>query len=288
MKILFALLWLIRLLPMPLIGALAWGLGNIAWALAADRRRVGLINLRRCFPEMTDAERHRLLRRNFRYMMRLMLEYGVVWWSSAKRLDRLVTIKNLHYVTDLRNQGRDVILFYPHFVGFEMCVFALNQHLPLVSVYSAQKNDTLDAQIYRGRQRYNNAYIVSRQEGLRPIIKAMRKDHAPFLYLPDQDYGARDSIFVKFFGIDTATITGLSRISQLARAAVVPAIARRVGNRCELEFYPPWDDFPSDDVVADTQRMNSFLEERIREQPDQYFWLHKRFKTRPQGEESFY
>ena len=221
-------------------------------------------------------------------MMRLALEYGVVWWSSAKRLDQLVTIKNLHYVTDLREQGQDVILFYPHFVGFEMCVYALNQHLPLVSVYSQQKNDAMDAQIYKGRQRYNNAYIVSRQEGLRPIIKAMRKDHVPFLYLPDQDYGARDSIFVKFFGIDTATITGLSRISQLAHARVVPTIARRVGNRCELEFYPPWENFPSDNVVADTQRMNTFLEQRIREQPEQYFWLHKRFKTRPEGQASFY
>ncbi|MBV8047975.1 MAG: lipid A biosynthesis lauroyl acyltransferase [Paludibacterium sp.] len=288
MKIAFALLWLIRLLPMPVIGALAWVLGSIAWLLAAERRRVGLTNLRLCFPDLTDAERHRLLRRNFRYMMRLMLEYGVVWWSSAERLDRLVTIKNLHYVSDLRAQGKNVILFYPHFVGFELCVFALNQYLPLVSVYSAQKNRVLDAQIYQGRQRYNNAYIVSRQEGLRPIIKAMRKDHAPFLYLPDQDYGPRDSIFVKFFGIDAATITGLSRISQLAQAAVVPAIARRVGNRCELEFYPPWEDFPSDDVVADTQRMNDFLEARVREQPDQYFWLHKRFKTRPEGEARYY
>lgn len=288
MKFVFALLWLIRLLPMPVIGALAWILGSLAWLLAGERRRVGQTNLRLCFPEMSSAERNRLLRRHFRYMMRLLLEYGVVWYSSAERLDRLVTIKNLHYVTDLREQGRDVILFYPHFVGFELCVFALNQHLPLVSVYSAQKNEAMDAQIYRGRQRYDNAFIVSRQEGLRPIIKAMRKGHVPFLYLPDQDFGERDSVFVKFFGIDTATITGLSRISQLARAAVVPAIARRVGNRCELEFYPPWEDFPSDDAVADTQRMNTFLEARIREQPDQYFWLHKRFKTRPQGQPSVY
>jgi len=288
MKLVFALLWVIRLLPMALIGALAWLLGSVAYLLATDRRYVGLTNLRACFPELTEAERRSMLRANFRYMMRLALEYGVVWWSSAQRLARLVTIKNLHYVTDLRERGEDVILFYPHFVGFEMCVYALNQSLPLVSVYSQQKNEAMDAQIYQGRQRYNNAYIVSRQEGLRRIIKAMRKNHTPFLYLPDQDYGARDSIFVKFFGIDTATITGLSRISQLARAKVVPAIARRVGNRCELEFFPAWDNFPSDDVVADTQRMNSFLEQRIREQPEQYFWLHKRFKTRPEGQPKFY
>jgi Kdo2-lipid IVA lauroyltransferase/acyltransferase len=288
MRVAFALLWLIRFLPMPAIGALSWLFGSVAYALAAERRRVGMTNLRLCFPDMPNAERRRLLRRHFRHMLRLVLEYGVVWWSPAERLDRLVNIKNLHYVTDLRERGEDVILFYPHFVGFEMCVYALNQYIPLVSVYSQQKNDLLNDQIYQGRQRYNNAFIVSRQEGLRPIIKAMRKDHAPFLYLPDQDYGPRDSIFVTFFGNEAATITGLSRISKLARAKVVPAIARRVGNRCELEFYPPWEDFPSDDVTADTQRMNTFLEARIREQPDQYFWLHKRFKTRPEGQAKIY
>ncbi|MCP1290843.1 lipid A biosynthesis lauroyl acyltransferase [Chromobacterium sp. S0633] len=288
MKFAFALLWLIRLLPMWAIGLLARGLGNVAYCLARDRRRVGMINLRLCFPEMPVTERRRLIRRNFQHMIRMVLEYGVVWWSSAARIDKLVEIKNLHYVTELRERGEDVILFYPHFIGFEMCVYSLNQHIPLVSVYSHQKNEALDRQIYQGRQRYDNAYIVSRQEGLRPIIKAMRKDHAPFLYLPDQDFGVRDSVFVDFFGVKAATITGLSRISKLARAKVVPAIARRVGDRFELEFYPPWDDYPSEDVEADTRRMNAFLEQRVLEIPDQYFWLHKRFKSRPQGEARFY
>lgn len=288
MRFAFALLWLIRLLPMALIGALAWVFGYLAYLIAGERRRVGMINLGLCFPEMSIQAKKRLIRTNFRYMMRMVLEYGVVWWSSAARLRKLVTIKNLHYVTDLRERGEEVILFYPHFVGFEMCVYALNQYLPLVSVYSHQKNRAMDDQIYRGRQRFNNVYIVSRQEGMRTIIKAMRKDHAPFLYLPDQDYGPRDSTFVKFFGIDAATINGLPRVAQLAHAKVVPAIARRVGNRCELEFYPPWDNYPSGDLSVDTRHMNAFLEERIREIPEQYFWLHKRFKTRPEGQARFY
>lgn len=288
MKIAFALLWLIRLLPMWAIGLLADTIGLVAYHLAADRRKVGLTNLRLCFPQMTEAERIKLVKANFGFMIRLALEYGVAWWSSAERIRKLVTIKNLHIVEELRAKGEDVILFYPHFVGFEMCVFALNQVLPLVSVYSQQKNDTLDAQIYAGRQRYDNCYIVPRNEGLRSIIKAMRKEHTPFLYLPDQDFGARDSVFVKFFEKDAATITGLSRISKLAKTRVVPLIARRVGNRFELEFYPAWENYPTEDIVADTRRMNAFLEERIREIPSQYFWLHKRFKTRPEGEERIY
>lgn len=288
MKIAFVLLWLIRLLPMWAIGLLADVIGFVAYHLAADRRKVGLTNLRLCFPDMSEDERTRLIKQNFAYMIRLALEYGVAWWSSAERIRKLVTIKNLHIVEELRAKGEDIILFYPHFVGFEMCVFALNQVLPLVSVYSQQKNDALDAQIYAGRQRYNNCYIVPRNEGLRSIIKAMRKEHTPFLYLPDQDFGVRDSVFVKFFEKDAATITGLSRISKLARARVVPLIARRVGHRFELEFYPAWENYPTDDVVADTRRMNAFLEERIREIPAQYFWLHKRFKNRPEGEARIY
>ena len=115
------------------------------------------------------------------------------------------------------------------------------------------------------------------------------KDHTPFLYLPDQDFGARDSVFVPFFGVPTATITGMSRIARLTRARVVPVIPRRISAaQYELECFPAWDDFPSGDETEDARRMNAFIEERVREQPEQYFWLHKRFKTRPEGEPPFY
>ncbi|TCW29578.1 lipid A biosynthesis lauroyl acyltransferase [Gulbenkiania mobilis] len=288
MKLAFALLWLIRLLPMPVIARLGDLLGLLAYLLAGERRRVGLINLRLCFPEWSEAKRRRVLRHHFGMMMRLLLEYGIVWWSSPERLRRLVRVKNLHYLTELRDRGEDVILFYPHFTGFELCALRLNLEVPLVSVYSHQKNPALDRQIYRGRNRFNRAFIVSRQEGLRPIVKAMRAEHSPFLYLPDQDFGPRDSLFVDFFGVKAATVPGLSRISKLARAKVVPAIARRVGSTLELELYPAWDNFPTDDAEADTRRMNAFLEARILETPEQYFWLHKRFKTRPQSEARFY
>ncbi|RXZ44861.1 lipid A biosynthesis lauroyl acyltransferase [Crenobacter cavernae] len=288
MKFVFAFLWGVRFLPIPLLHLLAELLGTLAWIAARERRRVGMVNVGLCFPELTLGQRRRLVRANFVQMLRLMLEYGICWYASAERIQKLVKLKNLDYVTDLREAGHDVIVFYPHFTAFEMGCFRLNQDLPLVSVYSHQKNAELDAAIYRHRQRYDNVKIVSRQESLRSIIKAMKADHTPFLYLPDQDFGPRDSLFVKFFNTDAATIPGLARIARLANARVVPAIARRVGFRFEVEFYPAWDNFPSDDVVADTRRMNAFLEDRIRECPEQYFWLHKRFKTRPEGEARFY
>lgn len=288
MKFVLALLWLLRLLPVSVLHALAWCLGQVLYLLARERRRVGLINLRLCFPDMSLAERRRLIRRHFAEMMKLVLEYGIVWWSSPARLRRLVEIRGLEHIQRLREQGEDVVLFYPHFVSFEICALRLNLEMPLVSVYSHQKNETLDAQFYRGRNRFDNAYIVSRQESLRSIIKAMRKEHTPFLYLPDQDFGPRDAIFVNFFATEAATITGLSRIAGIAKARVVPAIARRVGNRFVLEIHPPLEDFPSADLAADTRRMNAFLEQRILETPEQYFWLHKRFKTRPPGQARFY
>ncbi|NDV12005.1 lipid A biosynthesis lauroyl acyltransferase [Crenobacter caeni] len=288
MKLFFALLWLLHWLPLSLIATISRGLGQLLYYAAGNRRRVGLTNLERCFPAMPQAERKRLLKRHFGHMAQLLLEYGVCWWASPERIKRLVRVHNLDRLTGLQAAGEDVIIFYPHFVGFELAALRLNLEMPLVSVYSHQKNQSMDKMIYAGRNRFDNAFIVSRQESLRAIIKAMRADHAPFLYLPDQDFGRRDSIFVPFFGVQAATVPGLSRIAGLAKARVVPVIPRRVAGGLEVDVYPAWDNFPSGDIEADTRRMNEFLEQRVLEMPEQYFWLHKRFKTRPEGEPPFY
>jgi KDO2-lipid IV(A) lauroyltransferase len=131
--------------------------------------------------------------------------------------------------------------------------------------------------------------LFSRQDGIRPVVRAVRSG-LPLYYLPDMDLGSRDSVFVPFFGVPAATVTGLSRIARLAGAVVVPAVTRQLpgAGGYVLKFYPAWTDFPTDDLAADVRRMNEFIEERVREMPDQYFWLHKRFKTRPPGEEKFY
>jgi KDO2-lipid IV(A) lauroyltransferase len=116
------------------------------------------------------------------------------------------------------------------------------------------------------------------------------REGLPFYYLPDMDFGARDSVFVPFFGVPTATITGLSRIARLAGAAIVPVLTQQLpgGRGYVLRFYPAWDRFPTDDPEADARRMNAFIEERVREMPEQYHWLHKRFKTRPAGSPRVY
>lgn len=289
MKFAFFILYLIQLLPFRLIHKLADFVGFLAYYAVKPRRKVGEINLRKCFPEWSGSERTAVLKRHFQHMAKLMLEYGLYWYAPAGRLRRFVRYQDKHHLDNALAGGEKVILLYPHFTAFEMAVYTLNQDVPLTSMYSHQKNQAMDEQILKGRHRYNNVFLIGRTEGLRAIIKQMRKSSAPFLYLPDQDFGRNDSIFVNFFGIPTATIAGLSRIAGLTGAKVIPAIpVREADNTVTLRFYPAWENFPTESAEADTQRMNDFIEARVREYPEQYFWLHKRFKTRPEGEPGFY
>lgn len=289
MQLAFFILNIIRLFPRSLVLCLARVLGRVAYYAVIPRRRVGQINLLHCYPNWSQKQRDALLKRHFYHMALLVLEYGLYWYAPAHTIKKLVVYQDKHHLDNLLNKNEKIILLYPHFTAFELAVYALNQDVPLTSVYAHQKNKQLDARILKGRQRYQNVFLVGRTEGLRAVIRQIRRHHAPFLYLPDQDFGAKDSVFVDFFGVSTATITGLGRIAKMTGAKVVPAIPTRLDDgRVNLRFYPAWTDFPSGDDVVDAQRMNEFIEARVREQPEQYFWLHKRFKTRPQGETSFY
>ncbi|MEW5943251.1 MAG: lipid A biosynthesis acyltransferase [Pseudomonadota bacterium] len=282
-----ALVWLLHFLPLPLLAPLGQGLGMLLYWFGRERRRVARINLRACFPELPDGERERLLRRHFRAFGRALLERGILWWSSGARIRKLVRIEGLEHWQKVKD--RPVIWLAPHFVGLDMGGVRLTCEFPLVSMYSRQKNPVFDAVLLRSRTRFGTSVLASRQQGLRPVVKAMREG-LPFYYLPDMDFGPRDAVFVPFFGVPAATITGLSRLAKMTGAAVVPAVTRQLpgGAGYVLRFHPAWDNFPGADIEADTRRMNAFIEERVLEMPEQYFWLHKRFKTRPPGEPRFY
>lgn len=285
----FAFLWCFRLLPLSVQRAFTYVLSYPAYFLARSRRKVGLKNLELAFPDSDILWRKKIIRQNMEHMLNLLFEYGTAWYSSEKTIQSRVTINNLDIILNLQKAGQRVIVFYPHFTGLELGLYGLNPHLPLVSIYSKQKNPIFDRAIYKGRHRYGKVFLVSRQESLRGIVKAIKQYNAPLCYLPDQDFGAEASIFVPFFGVEnTATITGLPRLAKLADALVVPVIATRTRQGITVDCYPAWDNYPTDDVVADTRRMNAFLEARILENPSQYFWLHKRFKSRPTGEAYFY
>jgi len=281
------LLWLLHCLPYRAQAALARGLGGLLYYLAAERRRVGDINLRLCFPQWPEAERRRVLKSHFRAFTQAALERGFLWWASREELMQKIRFEDLHHWRGEADQA--TILFAPHFVGLDAAGTRIVCEFPGASVYSMQKNRKLDAKMRQGRERFGNATLFSRQDGIRPVIRALR-DVKMLYYLPDLDYGPRDAVFVPFFGVATATITGLSRLAAVGRARVVPCVTRQLahGEGYVVRFYPPWENFPSGDETADARRMNAFIEERVREMPEQYFWLHKRFKTRPPGEARFY
>ena len=281
-------MWLMRLLPLSVLAALGSAFGMLLYAFAAERRRVCDTNLRCCFPRMEDAERGALNRSHFRVVGRSVLERGILWWSARERIERLVQVKNIGHLEKARGAG-PVILLVPHFVGLDAGYSRLTCLFDLTSLYAMQKSAVMNRALLAGRTRFGDQRLFSRQDGIRPALTAM-KQARPLYSLPDMDYGRRDAVFVDFFGVPAATITGLSRIARTAGALVVPCVTtmRPGGRGYEIRFYPAWDNFPGNDVSADTRRMNAFIEERVREMPAQYFWTHKRFKTRPQGETKWY
>lgn len=279
--------WLIHFLPFPVIVAIGNGLGILAYPFAVERRRVGMINLKLCFPEMSDDARKKLVRAHFKMFMRGLIERSILWWSSAERINSLIRIEGVEHFEAIKDKPS--ILLTPHFVGMDAGGQWIAQHTDTVCMYANQKNRYLTELLLKKRARFRDQHLYSRQEGLRPILKGMRKG-MPFVYPPDQDQGIKDGAFIPFFGVPAATMTSLPRIAQMTGAKVVPSITRLLpgGEGYVLTFYPAWENYPSGDDVADARRMNAFIEDRIREMPEQYFWLHKRFKTRPEGEARFY
>ncbi len=278
-----ALIWLLHFLPLPLLARIGEGFGWLLYVLGRERRRVARVNLRLCFPGLPEGERERRVQAAFRNFGRSLLERGLAWWASPARLKRLVRVEGMEHLAAL--DGRPVILLAPHFVGLDMGWTRLTLERPLASMYSHQKDPLFDRRMLAGRSRFHAPVLVSRQEGLRPVLRAM-KDGRPFYYLPDLDYGPKDALFVPFFGVPAATVTALPRLAALAGAVVVPCVTRMEpgGRGYTVTVHPSWETYPTDDLAADVRRMNAFIESQVEILPDQYFWLHKRFKTRPAGE----
>lgn len=282
-----AAIWGLHFLPLPVLAPLGEALGMLFYAFGRERRRVCLLNLERCLPALAATERAALARRHFRAVGRSLLERGILWWAPRARILQMVQLVGFDNLRSLA--GHPVILLAPHFVSLDVGFARLACEIDLVSIYANQKSKVMNQMLFTGRTRFGRQRLYSRQEGVRPALAAL-KEGLPFYYLPDQDYGPKDAIFVPFFDVPAATITGLSRLARLAGARVVPCVTHMLpgGEGYVLTCYPAWKDFPGEDVALDTRRMNAFVEERVREMPDQYFWTHKRFKTRPAGEAKWY
>lgn len=280
-----ALFWLLHFLPLPLLAAIGTGLGRLLMLFGRQRRAIVALNLAWCFPELDEAARHDLARRHFQALGRSILERAIFWWSSRQRLEKLIQVQGGEHLQAQLAAGRPVILLAAHFIGLDAGGIAIAMRHDVVNIYARQSNPLFNRLLLRGRRRFGNQLLLSRQDGARATIKAM-KSGRPLYYLPDLNAHRREAIFVPFFGIPAATITGLPRLARAAGAAVLPCVTRMLpgGEGYRLEIGEPWADFPTDDVVADTTRMNVWLESVIRTMPEQYHWVHRRFKTRPPGE----
>ena len=286
-RLLFGLMWLVHWLPLGVLAAIGNAAGSIAYRLMPARRRVARINLEKCFPQMQADERERLARAHFRIFLRAFIEHALLWWASRERIRRLIRVEGLERLQQFA--GRPVILLAPHFVGLDAAYTRLGSEICIAGLYARQKNRFYDALLLRGRTRFGLSRAIPRQDGVRAVIASIRTG-VPFYYAPDQDFGRRDAVFVPFFGVSAATITGVSRLAKLTGASVVPCVARMLprGAGYLVSVLPALENFPSSDIKADTRRVNAFIEEQVLTMPEQYFWMHKRFKTRPPGEAPFY
>ena len=288
-RALLALLWLLHLLPLALQAALGRGLGRLGWHVVGSRRRVALRNLELCFPELSAAERERLAREHFRWLGRSLLERGLLWYASPERLRRLIRVEGDVHLAE--RSDRPVMWLAPHFMALDVAGASvlLFQKRKGISIYQAQSDPVMDAALRRGRLRLGNAEIFSRDQAGKALVRAIRKGDG-FFNLPDMDFGTRDAAFVPFFGVPAVTLLAPSRLAKALNMIVQPVVAEILpgGQGYRVRFEAPWSDFPTDDPVADSARMNRWIESEIRRNPAQYLWVHRRFKTRPPGEPSLY
>ncbi len=212
-RLVVGILWLLHFLPLGALAAVGNTLGRLAFWLIPERRRVTRVNLEKCFPQMAPEARERLARAHFRAVTRSLVEHALLWWAPEARIRRLIRVEGLEHLTAPR--AEPLILFVPHFVGLDACGTRLALECDAVAIYSAQKNAVFERLFAYGRGRFGNQRQVSRQEGVRTAIRSMVREKRPFFYLPDQDYGPRDALFVPFFGVQAATVPGLSRIARL-------------------------------------------------------------------------
>ena len=284
------LLWLVHGLPLGVQAALGRGLGAVLHAFAGRRRRIALRNLELCRPDWPLAKRQALVRDHFGWLGRSLLERGLLWYAPGERLKQLIHVEG--EVDFAEKHPGPVMWLVPHFMGLDVAGMAsqLFQTRQVASIYQRQSNAVFDDAMKKGRLRFGRAEIFSRHEKALRLVRAIKRG-AVFLNLPDMDFGAKDAAFVPFFGVPAATLLAPARMAASLKLTVQPVVAEMLpgGQGYRVRFLPPWTDFPGDDdEVAATRRINAFIESEIERLPAQYLWVHRRFKTRPEGSAGLY
>lgn len=278
------LLAVLARLPRRLLCGLAPVLGALLRQGSAKRRRIVAVNLSLCFPQWSAAQREALLREYFRYSAQCLLDYGLLWFGSARQHARRIHIEGEEHYLRLRALGTPVILLAPHTLALDHGGLRMSQCHDGVSFAKPMRNPVVEWINHRSRTRYSGDIFV-REQGLRPAIREIRKGRF-FYYLPDEDLGLEGAVFAEFFGVPKATLTALGRLARLTGSAVLPSFAYydAARDRYVLRLWPPLASFPSDASEKDARAMNAAIEEAIAVSPAQYFWSLRLFRTRPEGE----
>jgi len=272
--------------PRPAMCLLSGMIGRLVYVLVRRRRRIALTNLSIAFPDQSAAEREAIAKRHYKAFVISLIDRFALWEGPVKQLEHMVRVSGWTHLEEARAAG-PLIVLAPHFLGLDAGGLYLSSKMPVVSVYAQQKSQALTDAMTAGRGRFPDTSLVLRNEGLRAVLRHVKQGKVLYL-LPDMDLGSRDAVFVPFFGLDAATVTTVSRLARMTGAQVLPTVTRLQGDVYHLEIFEPWRDLSSLTAEAAAARMKAFIEARVREDPHQYLWTHRRYKTRPSGEPSVY
>lgn len=273
-------------LPAKLQNLLGMLLGQILRPFMSGRAKIVMRNLALCFPEKTLAERKALADKVLLNSGMMMIETAISWWASDKQLKKRVTYQGLEHLEAAKAEGKGVVLLTGHFTSMELGGRLIMLQTPAYVMFRHLKNPLFNAVMIRSRTHHSEGIVM--RDDVRAMLRALKKNKVVW-YAPDQDFGPRNSIFAKFFGVTAATIPATARMVKMTGAKVVPFVPRRnQDGSYHIEIFPAWDGYPTGNEIDDAQRVNDWIELQIRSMPEQYFWLHRRFKTQPDGKGALY
>ena len=279
-----SLMWLMAQLPLRLQWWLGRGLGSAAYRLAPRRRHITEVNIRLCFPELSPTAQQSLVRRSFEANGIGLLEVGLAWFRNPARFQAITQVHGLEHLEAALQKGKGVLLLGGHYSTLDLGGSLVSLYIDADVMQRDHNNPLLNAIMTRAREKHYGVALGSKD--LRGLFKRLQANRVIW-YATDQDYGRRNSEFAPFFGIPTATITTTGRIAERSGCAVIPfSHFRRSGAPgYDIYFHPALDSLPSGDDLADATLTNSVIEAEVRKHPDQYLWMHRRFKTRPQPDD---
>ncbi|WP_444998367.1 LpxL/LpxP family Kdo(2)-lipid IV(A) lauroyl/palmitoleoyl acyltransferase [Aliikangiella sp. IMCC44359] len=285
--IMFTFVWLIAKLPLLAKLKLARLISWLMLKLASRRKKIAEINLKLCFPQLSDKERQQLLVDNFYETSLGLVETASCWFSDLHQYADNTEIKGSEHLDAALAKDKGVILLSFHMTSLEIGGSLLGKHYPINAMYKPNKSLLVENQMRQGRLRHVKSLL--KQSDIRGTVKALKSNKIVW-YATDQNYGNKSAVFVPFFGTMASTITATTKFAKLTNATVVPFTQRRVknGKGLILEIHPPFENFPGANETEDAMRINQYLEKYLTLYPVDYMWLHQRFRTRPPGEKRIY